>query len=310
MAALILFDVTLVAGLALTAWAALADHRRFRAVVLFVVFGLLLALAWVRLGAVDLALAEAAIGAGVTGALFMAALARVRRAGGGSPDTLERRGPLRLSLLGAALLALIAAVASVLVVAGWSVVTLPPVADHLADSGVDHPVTAVLLSFRAWDTLLEVAVLVAAGFAIHAFGTAPQPPGHDSGPLQRALLRIVSPFLVVLAVYLLWMGGHAPGGAFQAGALLAAAGIFHHLSHSPALLDRPASWQRPLGVVGLALFSLAALVTLHAEPLAWPGGWAKHWIVAIEAAATLTIGLMLTALFVGGRPRHDGEEGG
>ena len=32
----------------------------------------------------------------------------------------------------------------------------------MAQSGVDHPVTAVLLNFRAWDTLLELAVLLLA----------------------------------------------------------------------------------------------------------------------------------------------------
>jgi uncharacterized MnhB-related membrane protein len=37
-----------------------------------------MALAWVRLAAPDVALAEAAIGAGLTGALLMAALARLR----------------------------------------------------------------------------------------------------------------------------------------------------------------------------------------------------------------------------------------
>jgi len=37
-----------------------------------------MALDWVRLAAPDVALAEAAIGAGLTGALLMAALARLR----------------------------------------------------------------------------------------------------------------------------------------------------------------------------------------------------------------------------------------
>ena len=41
-------------------------------------FGMLLALAWMRLQAPDVALAEAAIGAGLTGALLMAAVARLR----------------------------------------------------------------------------------------------------------------------------------------------------------------------------------------------------------------------------------------
>jgi uncharacterized MnhB-related membrane protein len=43
----------------------------FHAIVLFMIFGLLMALAWVRLDAPDIALAEAAIGAGLTGALLL-----------------------------------------------------------------------------------------------------------------------------------------------------------------------------------------------------------------------------------------------
>ncbi len=52
----------------------------FKAIVLFIAFGLLMSLAWVRLGAPDVALAEAAIGAGLTGALLMAALAKLQDA--------------------------------------------------------------------------------------------------------------------------------------------------------------------------------------------------------------------------------------
>ena len=37
-----------------------------------------------------------------------------------------------------------------------------PVAAHLAESGVTHPVTAVLLNYRGYDTLLEIAVLLLA----------------------------------------------------------------------------------------------------------------------------------------------------
>lgn len=74
------FDTTLGLGLLWLAWRALACPDLFRAIVLFVAFGLLMALAWVRLQAVDIALAEAAIGAGLTGALLMAALARLNRA--------------------------------------------------------------------------------------------------------------------------------------------------------------------------------------------------------------------------------------
>jgi uncharacterized MnhB-related membrane protein len=56
---------------------ALSSQGLLESVVLFVGFGLTLALAWVRLDAPDIALAEAAIGAGLTGALLLAALARL-----------------------------------------------------------------------------------------------------------------------------------------------------------------------------------------------------------------------------------------
>jgi energy-converting hydrogenase B subunit D len=49
------------------AWAALGSRDLFRGIVLFIAFGLVLSMAWVRLGAPDVALAEAAIGAGLTG---------------------------------------------------------------------------------------------------------------------------------------------------------------------------------------------------------------------------------------------------
>lgn len=45
----------------------------FTSIILFISFGLTITLAWIRLGAVDIAIAEAAIGAGVTGALLLAA---------------------------------------------------------------------------------------------------------------------------------------------------------------------------------------------------------------------------------------------
>jgi len=71
-------DLLLAIALLLTAWRALYSPTLFPAVVFFVTFGLLLALAWMRLDAPDVALAEAAIGAGLTGALLMTTIARLR----------------------------------------------------------------------------------------------------------------------------------------------------------------------------------------------------------------------------------------
>jgi uncharacterized MnhB-related membrane protein len=71
------FDASLALGLLWMAWRAVSTSELFEAVVLFVSFGLLMSLAWMRLGAPDIAMAEAAIGAGLTGALLMTALARL-----------------------------------------------------------------------------------------------------------------------------------------------------------------------------------------------------------------------------------------
>jgi len=72
------FDLLLAAALLWSAWRTLATPDIFRAVILFIVFGLLLTLAWARLAAPDIALAEAAIGAGLTGALLLDAIGVLR----------------------------------------------------------------------------------------------------------------------------------------------------------------------------------------------------------------------------------------
>lgn len=74
-----LFDGLLGLLLLWLAWRTLACADLFKAAVLFITFGLLMALAWVRLDAPDVALAEAAIGAGLTGALLLAAIARLKQ---------------------------------------------------------------------------------------------------------------------------------------------------------------------------------------------------------------------------------------
>jgi len=79
---ILLFDVLLAVSLIGSAAATIFAAEPVRAALLFVVFGLLSALAWVRLAAPDIALAEAAVGGGVTGVLLLdAALARRRRDG-------------------------------------------------------------------------------------------------------------------------------------------------------------------------------------------------------------------------------------
>lgn len=76
---LLIFDGLLALTLVGVAWQLLYGKGLFRSVLLFIAFGLLLSLTWVRLGVPDVALAEAAIGAGVTGALLLGTLGRLWR---------------------------------------------------------------------------------------------------------------------------------------------------------------------------------------------------------------------------------------
>ena len=73
-----IFDILLVGVLVWIAVGAISGARLFKSIVMFVVFGLFMSLAWIRLGSPDVALAEAAIGAGVTGVLLLDAAGHLR----------------------------------------------------------------------------------------------------------------------------------------------------------------------------------------------------------------------------------------
>jgi len=308
-----LLDLGLAAALLALAWTALRQRDSFAMVAVFILFGLVVALVWVRLEAPDVALAEAAIGAGVTGALMLRTL---RHVGG------ERRDPAPLPRILAGALGL--AVAGFAGLGGLALWATPrhgtglteAVAARLAASGVEHPVTAVLLNFRAYDTLLEVVVVLAAVLAVWAIdrtidrAAAPLPdlPGVAlHGPIAGAYLRLVLPALALIGAYLVWIGAYSPGGAFQGGAVLAAAGVL-------AAMARGGRWPRAAAtmplvrgslVLGVAVFTGVGLWSAIAGGgvLHYPPAQAKPLILLIEATVALSIAATLTALFLGHMPQ-------
>ena len=85
-----------------------------------------------------------------------------------------------------------------------------PVAANLGESGVSHPVTAVLLNYRGYDTLLEIAVLLLALLGILAVVGKDNPsPPRPAHPVLQTLARLATPSIIVMAVYLLWAGAFA-----------------------------------------------------------------------------------------------------
>jgi len=300
-----LFDVVLAAAILWLAWQALHGPHLFRAVLSFMVFGLLLATAWVRLDAPDIALAEAAIGSGVTGALLLSTLGRLPMQQAG-----YRRWPLPGAGAGVLLWALLG-LGSVAVL-GASALRLPvpglggAVHGELGRAGLDSPINAVLLNFRAFDTLLEITVLFLAVVVIWSLGKALAPQTSQvHSPLLPVLVRLLMPVFVLVGIYLLWRGSHAPGGAFPAGAVLGAGGVLMLLAGISPWRGR---WgpllMRCLLVSGLGVFVTVGLAVMLAGQvfLQYPLAWASALIVAIEIAATVAIGAMLTAFYLGGEP--------
>jgi multisubunit Na+/H+ antiporter MnhB subunit len=325
------FDGVLAVSLLLLAWQALASFDLFKACALFVIFGVFMAIAWVRLNAPDVGLAEATIGAGITGTLLMSALSRLSGpgvsvasgTGGGSSSDVTQRGNGNRppgepeTLLGKYVpLLLVSALAIGL---GYVVLSLPPqasglhpeVAGRMESSGVEHPVTGVLLNFRGYDTLLELVVLLSALLGAWSLG------GLRTANFERApdsvldiLTRSLTPVSIVVAGYLLWVGTGAPGGAFQAGAVLGAASILLLLS----------GWQLPRRlakapfrialVMGVVVFLAVAVLVMAGgrSLLEYPPANAGMLILVIEIFASVSIGATLVGFFLGADPADEQKQ--
>jgi multisubunit Na+/H+ antiporter MnhB subunit len=296
------------AGLVLVAavWT-IAAREAFSAVVGFVVYGLLVALVWVRLFALDVALTEAAIGSGATGVLLITAAMRLRLTEP-SPAGERLRAPTRLAAAGLCLVVALALAAVVIALPDPGPSLAPEAGRHLPETGLGNPVTGVLMAYRAFDTMLEKVVLVLAVIGMWslaadpAWGGVAGPPAsrQPAGPLAF-LAQLLPPIGIVVAIHIVWVGASEPGGAFQGGALLAAMALIvmmARLAQAPAIGRR---WLRTALVAGPAVFMVMGVLgfAIASGFLAYPPGFAKPLILFIEAFMTLSIAATLPLLVIG-----------
>lgn len=299
-----LFDVALVAGLLALAVHVVREPDERSAIIALLALGLLLGVAWVRLAAPDVALTEIAIGGGGTGILLLRAEASVRGRGK-HEEPVTRTGELAIA---AGCVAISAGLSLAVLSFPSPAPTLAPLAaEGLPMTGLGNPVTAVLLAYRALDTLLEKVVVLLALIGVWslapdaAWGGAPVvKPGEVPQPLAY-LARILPPFGVVIGVYMFWVGADAPGGTFQAGTVLAAMWLLVMLA---GLRSPPETAGFPLRLAlagGPILFlAIACLGFAFADGfLAYPKALAKPLILAIEAALTLSVAAALALLVAG-----------
>jgi multisubunit Na+/H+ antiporter MnhB subunit len=216
------------------------------------------------------------------------------------------------ALSGAAKVTAAASCLALTLAMAWAVWRLPPYSDrmsklvnaNLALSGVENPVTAVLLNFRGYDTLLEIGVLLLAAVGVMSSAASSlKPPAAGPSPLLTLLLRRLLPFMILICGYVLWVGKYAPGGAFQAGALMAAGGILYVSATGD---DEPFAGRFVSLAMGLGLttFVMVALATMMAggSYLQYPVALAGTLILVIEAAATVSIAAILIILYIGAGP--------
>ncbi len=307
------FEIVLAAVvLGLAIWT-ITVPETYSATVGFVAYGLLVALIWVRLDAVDVALTEAAIGGGLGGVVLLGAAARLRDAEAMVAERSSRITSLSAAILSASIAAALAL--AILILPDHAPTLAPAVIANAGATGMANPVTNVLMAFRGMDTMLEKVVLLLAIVGVwslasdRAWGGRPGP-RHEADPngVLAFLARLLPPAGIVVGIYMLWTGADHPGGAFQGGAVLASMWllvIMAGLADTPPVSSR---WLRLILVAGPGLFLVVGLggLCFGTAFLAYPAAFAKPLILGIEVAMTLTIAVTL-ALLLAGAPERNAE---
>lgn len=166
----LLLDLSLLTMLVLVAWQAMKSRHLFAVVMLSGIYSLLSAAFFVSLDAVDVAFTEAAVGAGISTVLML----------GGMLLTTRREKPLVPGRAPVALLIVLSVGAALF----YATIDMPAFGDPNApanrhgsvgaeyvkqtpkDIEVPNIVTAVLASYRGFDTLGETLVIFTAGIAV------------------------------------------------------------------------------------------------------------------------------------------------
>ena len=312
MSAALAFEVGLALLVLALAIFTLVARDAFAAVVGFVTYGLLLALVWVCLAAVDVALTEAAIGSGVTGVLLLMAVTRLRPLEKARPEPPPGAAYRAVAALLCA--AVSAGLAAVFLWLPEPAPTLAPQAlESLPATGLGNAVTAVLLSFRALDTLLETVVLLLALLGVWSLGADASWGGRPTlyRPLQRGsvlpfLARMLPPVGVLVGLYVFWIGADEPGGKFQGATILAAMWmlvLMAGLARAPRVTSRGLRLVLVAGPLSFLAIGFAGLL-LGSPFLSYPARFAKPIILFIEAALVPSIAVTLALLVAGPPPKE------
>jgi multicomponent K+:H+ antiporter subunit A len=150
------------------------------------------------------------------------------------------------------------------------------IADYFIDNakpggGGYNVVNVILVDFRGYDTLGEIAVLALAALGIFAMLEHLQLPGPatdgwrpwnwDMHPaVMASLTRLLLPLALLVSIFILLRGHNQPGGGFIAGLITAVALIMQYLANGVAWTQsRMPANMHPLIATGLLLATLTGL---------------------------------------------------
>ncbi len=261
-----LVDILLLAFIAICAIAILRLRDLFAVAMIFGLFSLIAAGLFTTMHAPDVALTEAAVGAGISTILILATLGQTARR---EKSQAGRNVLVPLIVVWVTGAALIYGTADLPVFgdpqAPAHVHVAPYYIGNTAEHiGIPNLVAAVLASYRAYDTLGEVVVVFAAVVGVMALlGLRRRPEGMEAGTRElekhvvlKVIAKLVVPVILLFALYVQFHGEYSPGGGFQAGVLFAAGIILYALVFGLEAARRiiPARVLNWLPAVGLLLF--------------------------------------------------------
>ena len=284
--------------------AAIRQRDLFVVVMLFGIYSFLAAGLFMNLDAVDVAFTEAAVGAGVTTVLLLSALRLTNRY-----EHTSKRSPLiPLLVVGITGAALVYGTLDAPVLGDASA----PVHQHVApryieqgpkEVGVPNMVTAVLASYRGYDTLGETVVVFTAGLAVMlllGIREGPQTrPGRSAIGDQvvlRVMVKALLPFIFLYALYVQFHGDYGAGGGFQAGVIFATGFVLYDLvfGEGDARLVVPPQWLSRLAALGVLLYGGVGVFSLLAGR-----NFLDYSALAEDPIAGQHLGILLVELGVG-----------
>ena len=296
-------------------------RRRLKAVVLVGVTGYGTATLFLLHGAPDLALTQTLVET-VSLVVFVLALRRLPEYFTSRPFTRRRYwqmaiGALTGAVVAGVMFAVTAARTTIPVSAGMP----GPVKSF---GGGDNIVNVILVDVRAWDTMGEIAVLVAAATGVASLvfirsravqirrvrdlppPEQPRPTGRSTwlrggrtlAPERRSVIfevitRLVFHTIVVFSVYLLFSGHNNPGGGFAAGLVTGLALMVRYLAGGRYELDEAAPVDAGV-VMGAGLFVATGSGLL---PLAFGGAVLQSAIVDLHVPLLGEVHLVTSVFF-------------